>query len=141
VLDVPHEDVRVERLTALFAFGQVEAGSVLDPLEVFKQAFDKVGMTNSTTCHTLRLSFAKHLIVARYDTRSVEELLLGKDMLTWKRMDRRGEYDFEVVAPAPTSDSLPSNVLKVESGATSPLFATNKCSILQNARESVVRRR
>jgi hypothetical protein len=40
-------------------------------------------------------------------------------------MDRRGEYDFEVVATAPTGDSLPSNVLKVESGATSCFFRHN----------------
>jgi len=57
----------------------------LDPAilqKAFRRAVTKSGITKKATCHTLRHSFATHLLEAGYDIRTVQELLGHKDVQT-----------------------------------------------------------
>jgi site-specific recombinase XerD len=47
-----------------------------------KRAVRRSGITKPATCHTLRHSFATHLIETGYDIRTVQELLGHKDVFT-----------------------------------------------------------
>jgi integron integrase len=47
-----------------------------------RQAAQKAGFQKRVTCHTLRHSFATHLLQAGYDIRTVQELLGHKDVRT-----------------------------------------------------------
>jgi integron integrase len=48
----------------------------------FKEAVHRAGITKRVTCHTLRHSFATHLILDGYDTVTLQKLLGHKDIRT-----------------------------------------------------------
>lgn len=48
----------------------------------FRRAAQKAGSTKHATCHTLRHSFATHLLQACYDIRTVQELLGHRSVKT-----------------------------------------------------------
>jgi site-specific recombinase XerD len=50
--------------------------------KAFRRAVVKSGLIKNATCHSLRHSFATHLIEAGYDIRTVQELLGHKDVRT-----------------------------------------------------------
>jgi len=50
--------------------------------KAIKEAASRAGINRKVSCHTLRHSFATHLLEARYDIRTVQELLGHADVST-----------------------------------------------------------
>lgn len=48
----------------------------------FHEAVIRAGLTKHATCHTLRHSFATHLLAGGYDIRTVQDLLGHRDVRT-----------------------------------------------------------
>jgi integron integrase len=65
--------------TGLIARYALSPSTVQKAVKVAAKAY---GITKRVTCHTLRHSFAKHLIEGGYDIRTVQELLGHKDLRT-----------------------------------------------------------
>jgi len=74
----------VERLSVDPRSGTVRRHHMSETLvqKAVKEAVSRAGITRKISCHTLRHSFATHLLEARYDIRTVQELLGHADVST-----------------------------------------------------------
>lgn len=75
----PSSRMSVDTETGLMARYPVSPSTVQKAVKVASHA---CGITKRVTCHTLRHSFATHLIEGGYDIRTVQELLGHKDLRT-----------------------------------------------------------